>query len=582
MFKAKCIKPYMIKYSWMYFIAMIWIIIVDLLTAYIPRVIGEVTDGLTGGTYGQGEITQVIKNLVLCGLVLCVGRFVWRYFLFGTARKIEYNLRNDFFSHLEKLSLSYFNQNKTGDLMAYATNDLNAIRMAVGPGILMALDLVILTTIVVYKMINEINLGLTLLAIIPLPIIAVSALILGKHIRVRFKDKQEAFAKMTDQVQENISGIRVIKAFIQEHEEMKAFDEKNKLNYSKNIRLVKLFAFMHPLVGIVAGLSILIVVGYGGYITMLGRISLGNFVTFIQYIMMLVWPMIALGWCINIFSQGNASVQRFQEVLDVEPEIFDEDTVVDMENIKGNIDFNNLTFSYPNSDTNALEGIDIKIKQGQTIGIVGRTGSGKTSLVNLLLRLFNPQRGELIIDGVDILDIPLKALRNSIGYVPQDNFLFSDTIENNIMFGVDNADSNDVVEAAKMANVHENIIEFPEKYETIVGERGVTLSGGQKQRVSIARALIKKPPVLILDDAVSAVDTHTEEKILGHLKEVRQDKTTIIIAHRISTIQHSDTILVVDEGRIIEQGQHDELVACNGLYAEMVEKQKLEQELEEA
>lgn len=579
MFRSKCIKPYLKKYAMFYFLGIIGLIVVDVLQLYIPLLIGEITDGLASGGFTQGDILSVLKRLIIIGIIIVLGRFIWRFFIFGTSRKIEYHLRNDFFSHLEKLSLRYFNEHKTGDLMAYATNDLNAIRMAIGPGLLMVVDTILLTVLILYKMFTKINVRLTLISIIPLPIIAGSALFLGKLIRDRFKERQEAFAALTDKVNESISGIRVIKAFVQEFKEIKAFERINKYNYDKNLKVIRLYALLQPLVGIIAGLSILIALAYGGYLTMVNVISLGDFVAFIQYILMLIWPMMALGMSINIFSQGQASLQRFQSVLDEKPEIIDAEKTEKIKKIRGNININNLTFKYPNSSVNALEGINLKINEGQTVGIVGRTGSGKTTLVNLLLRLFNPQRGQILFDNIDILDLPLDVLRNSIGYVPQDNFLFSDTITNNIIFGVENKGEEEVVEAAKLSSVHDNIMEFPEKYETVIGERGTTLSGGQKQRISIARALIRKPQILILDDSVSAVDTNTEEEILKNLRNIRKDKTTIIIAHRISTIQNADLIVVLDEGKILESGTHDQLVKNKGLYYDMYQKQQLEKAL---
>lgn len=580
MFRSKYISRYLKKYAIFYILGIIGLIIVDVLQLYIPLLIGETTDGLASGTFTQGDILNILKRLILIGIVIVIGRFVWRFFIFGTSRKIEYHLRNDYFLHLEKLSLRYFNEHKTGDLMAYATNDLNAIRMAIGPGLLMVIDTALLTGLILYKMFTQINVKLTLISIIPLPIIAGSALFLGKIIRNRFKERQEAFATLTDKVNESISGIRVIKAFVQEFKEMKAFDKLNKFNYDKNLKVIRLFAVMQPLVGIIAGLSILIALVYGGYLTMINDISLGDFVAFIQYLLMLVWPMIALGMSINVFSQGQASLQRFESVLNEKPEIFDAETTKEVKKIKGNIKFNDLTFKYPNSSVNALSNINLDIKEGQTIGIVGRTGSGKTTLVNLLLRMFDSKRGQILIDNIDILDLPLDILRYSVGYVPQDNFLFSDTITNNIIFGVENKSEKEVIEAAKLSGVHDNIMDFPEKYETVVGERGTTLSGGQKQRVSIARALIKKPQILILDDSVSAVDTNTEEEILANLRNIRKGKTTIIIAHRISTIQNADQIIVLDEGKILERGTHDQLVNNNGLYYDMFKKQQLERALD--
>lgn len=472
--------------------------------------------------------------------------------------------------------------------MAYATNDLGAIRMMFGPGVLMVLDSVVMTTIVVVRMINSTTLLLTLAALIPMPLIAANSLLLGKVIERRFDEKQEAFAKLSDLVQENISGIRVVKAFVQESFEILHFNRMNGENYNKNMRVVRVHALMFPLAMLVTGVSIAIALGYGGRLAILGTITLGKFVAFIQYIMMLIWPMIAFGWFVNIYSQGTASLKRFQEILDTKPDIVDESESKDVvhsagmkESMEGHIRIENLGFTYPGTEKPVLQMMTVNIQKGQTIGIVGRTGCGKTTLVNLLLRMFDHTEGDIFIDERKIKDWNLKQLRSSIGYVPQDTFLFSDTIIHNIGFGLEDYTQEMIETAAVNVDVHENIIEFEEGYKTVIGERGVTLSGGQKQRVAIARALIKNPPILILDDSVSAVDTKTEERILGHLKEVRKDKTTIIIAHRISTIHDADQILVIDDGKIIEKGMHSDLVALGGLYASMVQMQQLEKAIEE-
>ncbi len=571
-----CLKKYIKKYFVSYLIGFAALIFVNLILLQFPMITGRITDGLRAESYSLINLRDDIILLLVLGLLVTVGRFIWRYFIFGTSRKIEYGLRGDFFWHLEKLSLRFFNEHKTGDLMAHATNDLNAIRMMVGPGVLMVLDAVILTLLVVSKMLIDINVTLTLFAIIPLPIITVASTLLGKIIKSRFKEKQEAFSRMTEMVQENISGIRIIKAFVQEAKEICVFNKTNQNNYNKNMRVVKLFALLFPLANLITGLSIALALGYGGYLTMIGQLSLGRFVAFIQYILMLVWPMLALGWCINIISQGTASLKRFQIILNEQPDIYDNPNTKAIHHIDGSILFKNLTFMYPNTSLHALNQITLTIKQGQTLGIVGRTGSGKTTLVNLLLRLFDPPRGTIYIDGHDILDIPLKVLRNHIGYVPQDNFLFSETIERNISFAFNKSYSEQVIEAAKKANVHENIAEFPMDYQTMIGERGVTLSGGQKQRISLARALMIKAPIMILDDSVSAVDTKTEEKILQELVNERKNKTTLIIAHRLSTIKNADKIIVIDDGRIVESGTHDELLLNKSIYYDMFQLQQLE------
>lgn len=570
---------YMAKNGWKYLIGLVALVFVDLVQLRIPQITGTVTDGLEQGTMDVSILWQNVLALLLAGVLIAFGRFLWRIFIFGTSRNVEKMLRHDFFAKLEELSLNFFNHHKTGDLMAYATNDLNAIRMMVGPGLLMALDAIILTTFVVFKMMTSINVQLTLLSIIPLPFIAIGSLFFGRVIRKRFKDKQEAFARMSDMVQENISGMRVIKAFVKEAFECEKFAIANRDNYDKNMRVVRLFAVMMPLVSLISGLSLAISLWFGGRMTMNGVISLGEYVAFVQYLMMLVWPMMAFGWCVNIYSQGLASLNRFEEIMHEEIEIFDDPDVRLNTVIRGGFEIKNLTFEY--EGTPALSEVDLKVEAGSTLGIVGRTGSGKTTLVNLLLRLYNPPEASIFLDGQDIMTMPLKDLRQTFGYVPQDNFLFSDTIHNNIGFGEEEVDKEDVISAAKWADVHHNIEDFTLGYETVVGERGVTLSGGQKQRVSIARAMLLNRPILILDDAVSAVDTKTEEAILSTLKDRESRPTTIIIAHRISTLQHADQIIVMDQGRIVERGNHDSLMADGGLYSSMVHKQQLEAEINE-
>lgn len=575
------LRPYIKKYFKNYIFGIIGLFTVDLLTVFIPILIGNATDGVAEGSLDSRGLYMIIGKLLLVGIFIIIGRFAWRYFIFGTSRKIEYHLRNDLFAHLEKLSLRYFNSMKTGDIMAHATNDLNTVRMALGQGLLFAFDFLLLVTMVVITMITKISVPLTIIAILPLPLIAVIGVFYGKTMNKRFRAKQEAFSNMSEMVQENISGIRVVKSFVQEEKEEEVFKGINEINFIKNLKVVKLQALMHPFVTLISGLCMVLAIGYGGYLTVLGNISVGEFVAFTQYLMMLVWPMIAFSMTINMFSQGKASLARIQKIFDEKPEIYDHEKAIDIDGIQGAIRIDNLNFDYPDGETPALKNINLNVKPGETVGIIGRTGSGKTTLVNLLLRLYNPEPNQIFIDDVDILKLPLKVLRDHIGYVPQDNYLFSNTIKNNIKFGARQKADDDIVKAAKLADVHDNIMDFPKEYDTIIGERGTTLSGGQKQRVSIARALIKEPEILILDDAVSAVDTKTEEKILGELKAIRNNKTTIIIAHRISTIEHADHILVLDEGHVIESGTHTELVEQSGFYADLARKQQLEEALEQ-
>lgn len=554
--------------------------VVDFISLYIPQFTGEITDGLETQTITMDGILIGITKIMVVGLIMAAGRFGWRFFLFGSSRAIEYDLRNDMFAHLEKLSMGYYNKNKTGDLMAHFTNDLNAIRMSTGPAVITSFDAVIMTIMVLTKMITYVNLKLTLLAVIPLIFIAIGGVYYGRSAEKRFSEKQKAFSDLTDQVQESISGIRVIKAFVQERQELKTFAKANQNNKDMNMKVVKLQAVVMPLLDVVIGLSSLITLLYGGYLTINGEITLGRFIAFNQYIAMLVWPMIAAGDSITFFSQGMASLKRIQNIFNQKPDIYDEDTKKDVKNLAGVIEFHDLSFRFTEETPEVLKHISFQVEKGSTLAILGRTGSGKTAISSLLLRMYNVERGMLTIDGYDIREIPLKILRENIAYVPQDNFLFSDTIQNNIAFGSQVNDVELVQKAAREACIHDNIMDFTNHYNTMVGERGVTLSGGQKQRSSIARALMKNAPILILDDALSAVDTNTEEQILDNLKMNRKDKTTIIIAHRISTIQNADHILVLENGEMAEYGTHEELILRQGIYARMYEKQQLEKQLE--
>ncbi|NLZ81383.1 MAG: ABC transporter ATP-binding protein [Clostridiales bacterium] len=574
------IMQYIKKHKYHYIAGIITLFIVDLLNLVIPKLTGTITDGLQSRIMSADDVLFNVIKIFLIGLALAIGRFLWRYFLFGSARKIEFQLRNDLFSHLETLSVEYYNKNKTGDLMTHFTSDLNAVRMSIGPAIITAFDASVMTIMVVVQMILYVDLKLTLLAVIPMTLITIGELYYGKLAEKRFVKKQEAFSHLTDQVQESISGIRVIKSFVQERQQLKAFAKSNQIYMEKNLQLVKLMAIVMPLLDVIIGFSSLITLVYGGYLTIVGEITLGRFIAFNQYIAMLIWPMIAAGESITLFSQGSASIKRIMNIFGSKAEVYDDENVSDMNTIQGEIEFNHMTFFHQDQSEPNLFDITLKVPKGSTLAIVGKTGSGKSSIVNLLLRLYNTKPGMLFIDGIDINQIPLKTLRENISYVPQDNFLFSDTLRNNIAFGACDNNIDSIHQAAKAAVIHDNIIDFPYGYETVVGERGVTLSGGQKQRSSIARAILKDAPILILDDSLSAVDTDTEEKILSNLNKNRKDKTTIIIAHRISTIQNADSILVLEEGKAVEYGAHKELLEKNGLYKAMYEKQQLEKQLE--
>jgi ATP-binding cassette subfamily B protein len=567
---------YIKRHKYQYTAGIITLFVVDFANLFIPRLTGTITDGLTAHSLDWNGIKLCLLAIFGLGLTLALGRFLWRFFLFGASRSIEKELRNDMFRHLEKMSVEYYNEHKTGDLMTRFTSDLNAIRMAIGPAVICVFDASVMTIMVICQMMYYVNIRLTLLAIIPMLLICAGEIYYGKIMHARFRERQEAVSDLTDFVQESFSGVRVIKAFVRERSQMRAFARANRHTMDKNLNVVRLQAVVMPLLDVIIGLSSLITLVYGGYLALVGEITLGRFVAFNQYINMLVWPMLACGDAINMFSQGSASTRRIQEIFDEKPEIYDRKDVQPPDEIRGNITFSHLTFIHRGHSEPTLKDINLEIPAGTTLAIIGRTGNGKSTLVNLLLRLYNTKPGMILIDGRDINTIPLKALRENIAYVPQDNFLFSDTLKANIAFGTGEEDMDAITCATSVACIHENIVSFPDGYETIVGERGVTLSGGQKQRSSIARALMKDSPILILDDSLSAVDTDTEERILKNLKENRRGKTTLLIAHRISTIQNADVIMVLEDGEAKEIGNHESLMAQNGIYRDMFEKQQLE------
>ncbi len=559
-----------------YIAGIITLFLVDFANLFIPKLTGTITDGLTARTMDWNGVKACIFAILFLGAVLAIGRFLWRFFLFGAARSIECELRNDMFAHLEKMSVEYYNERGTGDLMTRFTSDLNAVRMSIGPAIICVFDATVMTVMVICQMMYYVNIPLTLLAIIPMFFICAGEIYYGKIMHGRFLARQEAVSDLTDFVQESFSGVRVIKAFVRERAECHAFAKANTNTMEKNLHVARLQAVVMPLLDVIIGLSSLITLIYGGYLALVGDITLGRFVAFNQYIGMLVWPMLACGDAINMFSQGAASLHRIEAIFDEKPEICDLPDAADVDSLKGDITFFHLTFIHRGHSEPTLQDINLHVPAGTTLAIVGRTGNGKSTLVNLLLHLYNTKPGMILLDGRDINTISLKTLRENIAYVPQDNFLFSATLKSNISFGVNEEDMDSIIHATKAACIHESIVSFPDGYETIVGERGVTLSGGQKQRSSIARALLKDAPILILDDALSAVDTDTEEHILHNLKKNRSGKTTILIAHRISTIQNADIILVLEDGKAKEIGSHAELMQLNGIYRDMFEKQQLE------
>lgn len=577
--KKNIIFPYLKKYKYSYFFGIITLLIVDYLNMFMPKFIGDIVDGLTDHSLDINGVFRILVILAITFTIVAIGRILWRVFIFGAARKVENEIRNDMFTKLETLSQNYYNQHKTGDLMTHFTNDLEALRSSIGPAIVTSFDAIVMTCLVLYRMMFHVNFKLTLMIVIPMSTIAVGSYFFGEEFERRFAKKQASFAKLSDKVQEAVSGERVIKAFTQEKLQAKSFDKTNAENLGVNMHLIKLQALFQPSLEFVIGVTYVIAIIYGGYLSITNVISLGQFIAFNQYLSMLVWPMIAFGDSITMISQGRAAISRISQIFDEVADIRDGEEVLNVDKLHGHIEIKDVSFTYGPEFNNALNNINLEIKQGETLALLGRTGEGKTTLVNLLLRLYDISSGHIYLDGHEIKDLPLQTIRSNISFVPQDSYLFSDTISENVKFGRHDASQVEVEEMCKMACVHDNIVEFTDGYETIVGERGVTLSGGQKQRISIARALLKDAAILILDDALSAVDTDTEDKILANLKEMRKDKTTIMIAHRISTVKNADHILVLDDTRVKEYGTFDELMALNGEFKEMYDKQQLEKQL---
>ncbi len=542
----------------------------------VPLVIRNVIDQLT-----RGEGALLRSGLMIAGLAVVVMafRFLWRYFFIGTARRIERDLRAKLFAHLLTLPASFYNETKTGDLMAHATNDIEAVSMAAGFGVLTIADPLFMIPISVAIMLT-IEPRLTLFALLPLPILTVFMLFFGRIIHRRFERVQATFSAIMEKVRENVAGIRVLKSFVQEPGTERDFAITNQELVEKNMALVRVWGLFHPLIELLSGASLAIILWIGGAQVIRASISLGDFVAFTQYLMMLIWPMIAIGWGVNLLQRGTASLGRINKLLAVVPDIVDPPTPRSVTETR--IEMRNLTFAYPSDDgplaDPALCDINLEIEQGTTLGIVGRTGSGKSTLAHLILRVFDPPPGTIRIGGIDVRDISLGELRGLVGFVPQDPFLFSATISENIAFGVPDATEADVERAATLAGIHEEIAEFPDGYETIVGERGISLSGGQKQRVAIARALLLDPDVVLFDDPLSAVDAEREEFILGNLREFFRERTSILIAHRISAVMNADRIIVLDGGRIVEAGTHDDLTARDGIYQRIWRLQQAERQ----
>ena len=630
MVTLRYIRDLLLKHKYRYVIGIIFLLGVDILQLVLPKILGDATDYLESGTLTAQKLAEFSVIIALIAVGVAVFRFLFRYTLFGVSRSIELSLRNRFYAHLQKLSMNYFNTHKTGDIMAHATNDMNNVTMATGQGIIFAVDSLLIPIVALVMMFNTAGFSLTAACFAPLIVLGVVVFFFMKIMQSTVQRQQETFSNLTETARENFSGIRVIKSFVQEQKEIDRFERANKVNKEANLKFARLMSMMFPSVSLVASISFVIALWYGGILVVRDQLTLGGFVAFNSYLGMLIWPITALGWVANIFQRGSVSLSRINTIMDETPEIADSTAEADpagsiggsradgsradgswangsradgscadgsrangrtaapgtphnstVPAIEGTIEFRELTFTYPGSDSPVLKNISVKVEKGKTLAIVGRTGSGKTTLINLIPHLLSVPEGKLFIDGRDINEIPLSVLRSNIGTVPQDTFLFSDTIRENIDFYRGFSDL-DIEDATKTARLYDNIIEFPNGFGTMVGERGVTLSGGQKQRAAIARAVLGSPAILILDDCLSAVDAKTEESILGDLKVLMKQRTSIIVSHRISAVKDADEIIVLDDGRIIERGTHDSLIGLGGYYSSLYTRQLLADEIEEA
>ena len=585
--------PYLRKYRATYIIGALCVLCNNGIWILFPQVIRRAVDDLNRGITHHKLLTYSLLLMAVAG-ARAIFQYLTRWILIGVSREIEFDLRNDLFTHLERLSYSFYQRTRTGDIMARATNDLNAVRMLLGPGIMYTANTIVFTAGALAFML-PISVKLTLFAFAPLPIFSIVIQYFGRRIHERFERIQAMFSDISARTQENFSGARLIRAYVQEEAEIENFERDNREYISRSLKLVRLMGMLWPTLETLLGIAIVIVLFVGGREVLRHRINIGDFVAFNMYMVQLTWPIIALGWVINIFQRGTASMGRIHSILSEQSEITDVAVpkIHPPSEVRGDIEFRNLSFRYGNSLTSAerskqqshgdfevLQNINLRVPAGTSLAIVGPTGSGKSTLVSLIPRIYDAAPGSVLIDGHPIREFPLAVLRRNIGFVPQETFLFSETIRANIAFGAEGASDDQVRRAAEAASIAREIEEFPDGYKTLVGERGLTLSGGQKQRTAIARALIRNPRILILDDALASVDTQTEDRILNHLREIMQGRTTIFISHRVSTVRNADRIAVLHDGEIVEYGTHDELIQRDGYYTQLYNKQLLEEELE--
>lgn len=574
----KSISRYMKPYKTQYIMGVLWLIVIDTLVIYVPQILRNFANDYQNGTITKDKLVTYALLTIGTGLIMSIGRYFWRVYLFGSARRIEYDIRSQLFNHWLSMDNEFYNYHKIGDLMAYATNDINSVRMFTGEGIMMSVDSSFMLIFTIIMMIRTVGVRITAITLFPIPITAVIIIASGKVFYKIFRKRQEAYAKLSDVTTESFSGISVIKAFVEEDETKKRFDEANRNYYNKDLNVVKTQTFFFPFMVLLAGISYMLVIFFGAKYVIDGTLSLGDFVALYTYVGIIMWPARSLGIIIGQIQQGSAGLFRIEEMFKNKPTIKDVENPIRLPEDKTSIEFKNVSFKYPGEEDYALKNISFKLENGKSLALVGKTGSSKSTILKLIFREYLPNEGEVLIDNHPIENIRINDLSEKTGYVPQDNFLFSESLRENIAFSYEkDYDVDEVYEAAKKSGVYNDIMDFKNDFDTVIGERGVTLSGGQKQRVSIARALIKNPSLLVLDDSLSAVDTNTEKSILDALDKIHA--TEVIIAHRISTIKSCDEIIFLEDGHIKERGTHEELVKLDGEYNKMYQNQLLEDEL---